>query len=317
MADLIQDDVVSLAILEMETQNIDVFNENSRGGMLLETNISDGWNKLTKFFEGAKGGVRRDVSETFSPSELGRLSIISPKLNRQSSYTKTLSSIKKMDGVSNAQYSDVIGEAHATDEQTDYVNLGIGVAANVIKSNTDLTSDVSAVGDGTMTYPVLVGGCRLFGDKAPMLETVVIHSKPYYDMVGDAAAGITVPIQELGLSVVYGIPSFPAKVFVVTDAEDLVFDNAGTDNYITLVLSGGGVVVTRSEESNLQVDNNIRVGNEVAPTSIYDYTPQITIRGWSFTGGIDNPTLGQVKAAGNWSLVTEAKNSAGVAIITK
>lgn len=317
MADLIQEEVVALSVLEANTQQLDVFNEASRGGLVLTTLISTGWATITKYFEGAKGGVRRDTTETFTPNELGRISVISPKMNRQSAYTKTLSAIKKMEGVSNAQYSELVGQAHASDEASDYANIMIGIAANVISSNENLTLDVSAVGDGTLTYPVMIAAAAKFGNKAPLLQTVIIHSKPFYDMSKDIASGNSIYVPELGLTIVDGIPAYPNKVFVVTDAPDLVFDNAGTDNYITLMLVPGGGVATKSEEPFFNVDNTSKVGNETSPESVYDYTPQFTLRGWSFTAGIDNPTEAQIKTAGNWTLKSELSNSAGVAIITK
>lgn len=317
MADLIQEEVVALTVLEANTQELDVFNEASRGGLVLTTAISTGWATITKFFEGAKGGVRRGTGEAFTPSELGRISVISPKMNRQSAYTKTLSAIKKMEGVNNAQYSELVGEAHATDEASDYANIMIGIAANVVSSNDDLTSDITGTTTGLMTYPDMIAAASKFGDKAPMLQTVLIHSKPYYDLSKDVAAGNSRYVPELGLTIVDGIPSYPNKVFVVTDAPDLVFDNAGTYNYITLMLVPGGGVATRSEEPFFNVDNTAKVGNETSPESIYDYTPQFTLRGWSWTAATENPTEAQIKTPGNWTLKTEIKNSAGIAIISK
>lgn len=311
---------VELTMMEENPQELSIFNANSRNAIIMATEFAKGFTHIKNYFEKNKGSYRRDAGAALVSNSLGRLQEISPKLNRASTYAETISNINKM-GYTEAEYSRVVGEAHSTDVMEDYANLAMGVTANVISANAGTTLDITAETTKTLTYSALTRGKALFGDKATRLQTVVIHSKPFYDLVGESAASANSSYFDLlALTIVTDIPSFPGMVFVVTDAPDFVIADkggVGIDGYITLLLQESAVVASESEPTILNVDNNNKVNSELAPESHYQYTPKLTIKGYSYTGGIDNPTDAQVKTAGNWTkIASDDKLTAGSCVIT-
>ena len=124
--------------------------------------------------------------------------------------------------------------------------------------------------------------------------------------------------QTIAGTIYYGSPSFPNKVFVVTDSPSLVFDNGGTNNYITLMLVVAGLTAIESESTDLVTNDNSLVGGESLITSDFRYTPELAVKGMAFDKTIENPTEEELFAGANWDLiVADVKNAAGVAIISQ
>ena len=320
MALYISNEIEEIAMMEENPQELMIFNENSRNAIMMATDYVKGFSQSKNYFGGNKGSYRRDAAAALVSNSLDRLQETSPKLNRASTYAETVSNIVKM-GYSVDEYSRMIAQAHSTDQLEDYVNLAVGVSANVISGDTGLTKDITGETVSTMNYASLNQAKAIFGDKAPRLGTVLMHSKPFYDLVGDGiGAANSTEFELFSLTTVTDIPQYPGLAFVITDAPDLVIADkggSGVDGYISLILQPMAIIASESEPTLLNVDEANKVNSELAPESHFQYTPKLTIKGFSFTGGIDNPTEAQVKTAGNWTkIATNDKLTAGVALIT-
>lgn len=320
MALYIEKDVVELSMMEENPQELAVFNANSRGAIMMATDYTKGFETAKNYFGGNKGSYRRDAAAALVSNSLDRLQEVSPKLNRASTYVETISNINKM-GYSVDEYSRVIGSAHSTDILEDYVNLAVGITANVISGDAGLTKDITAETLKTTNYADLNLAKSIFGDKATRLGTAVMHSKAFYDLVGDGIGAANSREFELfGMTTVTDIPQYPGMAFVVTDAPDLIIADkggAGINGYITLLLQPNAMIVTESEPQLLDVDESNKTNSELSPLSHLQYTPKPTLKGFSFTAGIDNPTEAQIKTAGNWTkIATNDKLTAGVCLIT-
>lgn len=209
-----------------------------------------------------------------------------------------------------------MGQQLAVDTLADMVNTGIMATAVALGSQAGLVNDISA---GTApadraTLAALNDASAKFGDRSQAIACWIMHSKPLFDLYGQALANSSrlfvfgnVAVAQDG----FGRP------FVVSDSPALVA--AGTPNkYTTLGLVPGALLVDQNGDYTQNADT--RNGNEnISTTFQAEWSYNVSVKGfsWDKTGGGHSPTNAALGTAANWKkYATYLKDLGGVVLIS-
>ncbi len=300
--------------IETVTQNSRIFNEASRGAIILESGLKKGHYEEEAFFSLISDLVtRRDIASVSTASDLA-LSMSEfggVKLNRKvGPVGTTLDSLKKR-GIDQSRFSFVVGQQYAKALLKDQVN-SIVKAVNAALSFSGWTVDKTGASTTTLTHGHLASTLVKFGDAQSAIIAWIMHSKPYFDLVGQSISDKITNIADL--AIMTGQPAGLGRPIIVTDDDSLVDGS----NYITLGLVGGAGVVSESEEPT--VITEIVTGLENLILRFQGETAyNIKLKGFAWdqsTGGI-NPLAAAIATQGNWDkVVSDNKDIAGVRLLT-
>lgn len=306
-------------MVEQIEQNADAFNAASNGTIVLQPErlIGD-FEKEAFVTQIANLITRRDVTSVAAASDLlaAQAEKAGVKINRKiGPVAQTLDAFRKIgENVSPEVLSLMLGEQVGKAIAVDYINTAVVGARAALNNTAAVLYDHSVT--GTLTHGALVSGMAKFGDKAGSLACWVMHSKPYFNLIGQA---LTDKIFEVAGAVIYSgsVPTFGRPV-VVIDAPALL--TTGTpDKYDSLCLVPGAVVVKESEERNIV--NEIVTGLENLVVRMQgEYAFNLGIKGytWDVTNGGANPTDAALGTGSNWDKVaTENKALAGIIVKTQ
>ena len=202
------------------------------------------------------------------------------------------------------------GEAMAEGAMAYHLNSVLAAAVAAI------TAD-DVVYDGTAAAASLDSlnlGAGKFGDRRQALVCWVMHSKSITDIYGGALANSnrlfnfgTVQVMDDG----FGRP------LVMTDADALHFDNAGTENYHQLGLVVGGLSVEDQGDMRVYRDTNLDEVNAKELMKV-ESTFGVGVKGYSWNTTVTKPTDGQLANSTNWPRVENLglKDTAGVKVST-
>jgi len=304
-------------ITEAIAQNLNVFNASSNGSIMLGSERKLGNYFYESFFKQAAAVTRRDNTSLSDATavKLTQGEFISVKCLGKFLQESALDAIKKImkSGASAQELSFLMGKQYA-EQKIDYMlsfAIGGGVAGIIGQATNvyDNTGETTA----TLTHNALVKGMSKLGDAGQTISAWVMHSKPFYDLVGQS---ITDKITNVADRVIYGaMPGTLGRPVIVTDDDGLILDES-TDKYYTLGLVKGAINVVESEEEN--IINEIVTGKEnLVLRTQAEFAVNLGIKGltWDVGNGGLNPTLAAVKTSTNWDLAaTSYKHIAGVAI---
>lgn len=205
-----------------------------------------------------------------------------------------------------------IGEQVAKAIMQDMLNAGIS-AANAAITTAGLSFDGTA---GTLDLGDLNSGAALFGDRAQEIAAWIMHSKPYHDLLG---ASITNSNSLFEFGTINVVSDGFGRPLIVTDAPALVDTVATPDEYSSLGLVSGGVVL----EDNGDFFANTETTNgdvNIARTWQAEYSFNVGLKGyqWDKTNGGAAPTDAELATGTNWDKVaTYDKDTAGVVVVTQ
>lgn len=306
---------------DAQTTNLAVFNEGSRGGMVLKKEGLKGFhNKKTVLQRVTNAVTRRDMTSNaaVTPKSVG---------NRETAGVKVFAKFGPISYAIGAiqlaeytvdQLSFMLGQMYAEDKlgyQLDYALLSLEAA---LRQQAASTLDKSA--DGTqpqMCIDWLIDGRALFGDKSEAIVSWVGYSKPYHNLVKNSVK--TDKIDPVAAAIVYGgEPATLGLPYIKTDRASLL--NAGTPNtYSTLGLVPGAVTVTESEAE--QFHTQVGIGNEQITIDIQgEFTFNVELKGftWDIANGGNNPDMSTVGTGTNWDVFhSSVKERSGIVIITQ
>lgn len=302
------------ALVETLQQAADVFNGASANTIRLYPMAMAGQYDYNAFFEVVSGLVRRrDPSAVTDATDLQMTQDeqISVKVNRGLGPVLFTNDAFKKIGRDPELASFVIGQQAASAMQIDYLNTGLLGLVAALGTQSSLIHDGTS---GTLTHNALVSGLSKFGDRASRIRAWVMHSKPFYDLVGQA---ITDKITNVADVTIYGGgPGTLGKPVIVTDSAALINTTPSPDNYHVLGLAEGALDLIQSETTD--VVNDLVTGKENIMQRIQgEHAYNVKIKGvkWDVANGGVNPDDSTIGTGTNWdSIVADVKDFAGVMI---
>jgi hypothetical protein len=302
---------------EVLMQNANAFNEASLNAIQLVPQILKGNYEKESFFTEISGLVsRRDVTSVAAATDIAMAQAehASVKLSRKiGPVAQTLDAFHKI-SMDPQEMSFILGQQFGKGVTLDYLNETVKALVAALGGQSAVTFDYS--GTGTLTHGVLAQGLSKFGDNASNIIAWVMHSKPFFDLIGQS---ITDKITNVADVVIHtGVPAALGRPVIVSDCADLKV--SGTpDKYYTLGLVQGGAVVKESEERNIV--SFLVTGLENLVLRVQgEYAYNLGLKGftWDVTNGGVNPDDTTLATASNWDMVaTEAKQLAGIRIRTQ
>jgi len=306
---------------EFVSQNLGVFNAASGNALALVSEKLLGDYEVEAFLQYVSGVItRRDLTSVATVNDIAMTmeEFVNVKINRKiGPVAQTLDAWRKI-GKDAQEMSFKLGKMVAEAKTQDYVNTLILAIEAALEGQAALTYDATGETDKTLQHLYLVRGMAKMGDAGERIACWVMHSKPWYDLVGQA---IVDKIYEVANVAVYkGITPTLGRPTVVVDAPALTDANgslADTYNILGLVPSAG--VVKESEEENIVSDIVTGLENLVFRVQ-GEYAFNVGIKGfqWDRTNGGANPLDATLGTTTNWDLVaTSIKHAAGVRIVTQ
>ena len=304
------------AATEILRQQIDLFNAATGGAIILRSAANVGDYTDSAFYAKIADLVRRrnvygngDVAE----KELAMLTETSvkvaagtPPVRMDPAWWTWIQRNPEEAGV-------IYGKQLAVDMMADMLNTAIMAGVAALSNVAAVIADQSA---GTADFGDLLAGARLFGDQSQAIRTWITHSKVMFDIWGVALANNaslftfgTVNVRQDG----FGRP------IVITDSPSLVNATPSPDQYRTIGLVAGGILV----EQNNDFDQNVDTSNgheNIRRTIQSEWTYNLSVKGfaWDKTSGGHSPTDGAIASAANWDkIVTSNKDLAGVMVVTQ
>lgn len=308
------------AMTEVQDQAIDKFNGASQGTVILRSASNQGDYSDTAFWKKISGLVRRRNaygSGAVAEKILQHLLATSVKVAAGTPPVRIDPGMMKWIQRSPQEAGAVVGQQMAQDSLADMLNTAALVGRVAISGVAAVVNDVSAgVGDaGKASLGALNGTVAKFGDRAQEIQAWLMHSKPLFDIYGQALANANqlfvfgnVQVRQDGFG----------RVFVVTDSPSLRVAGA-PDKYHTLGLTSGAIVV---EQNNDFTDNvETKNGDEnIVRTYQAEWSYNAAIKGWAWdkTSGGHSPNDAAIAGAGNWDrYATSNKDLAGVDLVSQ
>lgn len=306
------------SMTEVVAQQIDLFNEASRGAIVLKSAAHQGDFSDTVIFAKIANLIRRrnaygsgSVASTKLQMLIDTMVKVAagiPPVELNPSQWKWIQMDPKTAGAA-------LGQQMAGDLMADMLNTGILAAVAAISQVTALKKDVSAATPATPTPTYLAQAAGLFGDRAQDIAAWVMHSSAITNLYVNA-------LQNAERLFFYGQVAVVAdpfgRLYVVSDSPSLITSGSPT-KYNTLGLVPGAV---RIEQNNDFTDNyDTRNGNEnITRTYQAEWSYELGIMGfqWDKTNGGKSPNDAALATSSNWDqYATSNKDTAGVILISQ
>jgi len=297
---------------EVIEQQTDIFNQSSNGAIVLVDEDHAGAYVYKSFLQAVSGIVaRRDVTSLSAVADTGLTmeEEIFVKLKRKIiPLGQTLDAWKNMK-LDPSMMSFLIGQQVAKAIMKDYVDSVLRAAGPALYAN--LPYDRTA---GSMRSEDIISGMALFGDAASKIACWVMHSTPYFALVKDQYADAIANVADV--AIYKGTPATLGKPVVVCDSPGLVNASPTPDQYYTLGLVEGALIVQESEKKDIV--SEIVTGLENLVNRIQgEYAFSIGVKGFQYdvANGGANPNDAALITATNWDLVSaDDKSTAGFCI---
>lgn len=303
---------------ERLTQNINGFNGASNGALLLSTELVPGNFERTSFMAMISGLISARDNTSLAAVGDGKPTqgeFVGVKVNKRiGPIAATIDEWKKISADPNL-FSFYVGEMTADQKLQNMINTAILSVDAAMANVAALTTDASALTIPTLTHTDLVNMQRPLGDQAARIACLVMHSKTYFDLVGQAIADKIFNVADIAIHT--GSVATLGKPVLVIDAPALLV--AGAPNkYHTLGLTLGAVEIKESEVETLVFQLVTGLANIVYRLQ-GEFAYNVNIKGFAYaTGSGANPNDAALATAANWPLAaTDAKNGPGVRLITQ
>lgn len=308
------------ASTEVLAQQVQKFNGASQGALVLrsDSNVGDFddnvlWKKLSGLVR------RRNAYGTGAVAEkvLQHLLDTSVKVAAGTPPVRIDPGMLKWIQRSPEEAGVVIGQQLAGDRLGDMLNSAALIGRVALGNVAGVIHDVSALTGGAelTSLSSLNVATSKFGDRAQDIVAWLMHSKPLFDVYGQA---ITNANQLFTFGNVQVRQDGFGRMFVVTDSPNLVV--AGTPTtYHTLGLVPGAIVI---EENGDYTDNIASLNGDENITrswqAEWSYNAGIKGFAWDKVAGGKSPNDAAIGAGGNWDqYATSIKDLAGVKLISQ
>ena len=306
---------------ESIVQNVNAFNGASNNAIqLVAKELKGEYSKESFLKEISNLITRRDLTSVSAATDLAvtQGEFVGVKINRKiGPVAQTLDAWRKI-ASDPREMSFKVGQMVGQNKVKDYLNTAILAAETAISGQTALKNDITGGSTKTITHGHLVTTMAKMGDQASNIVCWVMHSKSYFDLIGQA---LTDKIVEVAGATIYSgnVATFNRPT-IVTDAPALTDANGSlTDTYNILGLVPSAVTVTESEDE--QIESQIITGLENLVFRIQgEYAFNLGVKGfaWDVTSGGANPLDAAIGTTTNWDkAATNDKALAGVVLITQ
>lgn len=319
----IYDEQFYAGMIDVLQQETDAFNGASANAIRLVQTSRIGDFVKEAFFDEIQNIVgRRDTTSVADsdPDKLTSSEIISVKLARKFHVENTLDSLRKI-ASDQEEFSMLMGEAVGKSKAADYLNTALLVLRTALTKTGDVYIDKTGETGGAelMQYKYLVEMLAKFGDKANSIVAWVMHSKPFFDLVGESLTVVTDRVA--GATIYEGVTGTMGKPVVVTDSPDLIDPTGGgaspsVPSYFSFGLVPNGAVVEESEEMEL-LDEVVGGKENLIARIQGEHSFNMGVKGYSYTSATKNPDDATIGTAGNWTWTkNDYKLSPGVCLET-
>jgi hypothetical protein len=297
---------------EYLAQNLNIFNGASNGAFVLASDLVKGEFEREAFLKNlAAATARRDPTSIagVADQKLTMDEFVGVKANgRFGPFAQTLDSWKKI-AEDPEQFSLIMGRVYGQAKLADFVNTAVAAAVAGLRGQAALLKTVA----NTITHGDIVNAIALRGDAANEIACFVMHSKQYFDLVGQA---ITDKIFGVANVTIYsGTVATFGKPTIVTDAPGLI--TAGAPNtYNMLALVPGAVTVKESEKDSV-VSQPVTGQENISLRIQGEYAMNISLKGmkWDAAGAAGHPTDAALATSANWiKAVAQDKGLLGVCL---
>lgn len=298
---------VSLAMTEIVDQEVNKFNEASRGAITLRpSGVCAGDYAIEASFKRIQGLVRRRNmygTGDLTTVPLQQIKDVAVKVAAGTPPVEFKPSEYEWILQDPALAAVMIGEQLAPAKLQDMLNVGLSAAVAAVSGNAAVVSAVS----GSPKQADLAKAAGKFGDRSQSMVAWVLHSTTminlWIDGLGNASNLFT-----------YGTVNVVAdpfgRVFVISDAAAL---GNGT-NFNTLGLVANGLTIDQNDDfTAVMVDG---VGKEnITRTYQAEWSYNVGVLGyaWDTVSGGPSPTDAAIATSSNWEkIATGDKDTAGV-----
>ena len=301
---------------EVIDQQVNLFNEATRGAIVLaqKGNVGD-------FFESAQYSLisglvkNRNAYSTAAATavDLAQLKEVAVKVGMQTDPVRFTGT--SFDWIQRpAEEAGVVFGTQWAQGQLQYMLNTALASANAALAGVgaDVTYDGTA---GAASLESLNLGAGKFGDRRSQLASWVMHSKSQTDIYGQSLANAN-RLFEFGT--VQVMSDGHGRPLIVTDSDALVFDNAGTDNYIQLGLVPGAIMLDDNGDTRIYEQTDILKQN-VEQLIKAESSFNIGLKGytWDMANGGKSPDDAALALSTNWDkTATSIKDTLGVRAIT-
>lgn len=316
------------AFIETIQQNVDAFNEASRGALRFQTRELKGQYEQEAFFDEVSNIARRDPSaessSTVPATKLTQDEFVGVKLSRRNGPYEWNISAAKLAGFDPGRFSIAVGEQTAVATPKEMIDRALGGVEAKLDAVSALSVDRFTSSPSTIRTTDLVSALKNFGDQAGRIVAWVMHSAPFYDLVAEQLASSASVLATLpwGAMVAEATPVTLNRPVLVIDSPSLVSSTDGSsaeaDVYSTLGLTAGAMDIEITEPP-LAVLEGPRTGSDnLYFTWQAEYSYNLKMKGCAYnTGAGANPNDAAVANASNWATkVADNKLLPGVIIKT-
>lgn len=317
---IIYDEQFYAGQVETLMREVNAFNAASGNCIQLLTNIHKGDFEKESFFKNSSHIYHRDPTSVAArtPTSLSMDDANAPKTNKGYLVENTLDSFKKL-GNDDREMSYVLGKQLGLQIMDDYLTHAIsaliggfgvaGVAADLSHNGT--TAGINST--------VLNTAISKMGDAASRIAILVMHSKPYFDLIGSQ---VTDKLLEVTAGNLYqGTPATFGRAVLVVDNPALFSAGSSTassadDVYHTFGLVPGAVQIQESEEKSVLAE---RVGGKdnIVARLQGEYAFTTRMKGMDYTGAA-NPQASVLATSSNWAKVrADKRDLMGVQLKTR
>lgn len=301
------------------TRNVDGFNAASAGAITQLSKKVPGAYLRSAFLNVVATLVsRRDITAATAATALKatQAEAVAVKLHRTIGPVDQALSALNAAGMDMAAFSFLMGQQVAKAQSADALDATITslrAALAGLSGGNDVTADGSA---GTITHSWLVKSLAKFGDRGQDIKCWVMHSKAYYDLMGQA---ITDKITNVADAVIYGgVPATLGRPVLVTDSASLLVTGS-PDIYHTLGLVEGAAACDLGEEPMIVSQVITGLLNLVFRMQ-GEHALVLGVKGfaWDVANGGANPSAAALGTSTNWDLATSDRRlAAGVLLKTQ
>jgi hypothetical protein len=302
------------SMTEVVAQQVQLFNEASRGTITMRDSAHVGDYNEETMFKKITGLVRRRNPYGTSARTVKQLQDLTDthvkiaggteQIDLSGAYFKWLQR-------NPADAGAAMGLQLAGDSLQDMLNTAVMAGRVAIGQTAAVVTDVSAATVPTMTPASLVKAASTFGDRSAALVAWVMHSKPLHDFYGSAVANTAILFKYDTINV---IADPFGRIFVVSDSPSLVV--AG--KYHTLGLTPGALYIDRNNDFTDNIDS-LNGGENIKQTYQAEWSYNLGVKGyaWDKTNGGHAPSDAAIATSTNWDkYVTSDKDGPGVVLIT-
>jgi hypothetical protein len=316
---VISEDHFYSGLFEEMEQEIDGLAAASRGAIVVNDERSKGDYDYTGFFTSISSMIERRVVDTVSAGTATQAlekEYIGVKLNRRSQVEWSLDAFKKKQ-LDPMGFSFALGREFQKRKMQDMINIGLVAVASALEVQTALTQDSSGA---SITHTLINTAMAKRGDKAGEIVTWVMHSVPYYNLIGQAISD-KVPSDIGGGAIMEGnIPIF-GRAALVSDSSGLTDANGSlADTYNSLGLVPGALTISQSEEETIVGAELVTGLHNLVYRFQAEYSFNLRVKGiqWDVSSGGANPDTATVGTTSNWDQIdTSDKTLAGVLLVNK